>query len=179
MYDKSDLIKETFINALNKKISIYGSIGYFHKKKTENEIFKIVTREEILKFYINRLTSVSGKIPKLKDKKIYNLSFNYNRRKKQTAKQIETVIICAKQNFEIAGGLNLVQIEIEDDRILHMLKRYKNTVYRLTPFGFLFPASLKNNTEQIFVTSRKLGNINKIWINSKIYGLLWIIDLKK
>ena len=45
------------------------------------------------------------------------------KRKKETAKQIETVIICAKQNFEIAGGLNLVQIEIEDDRILHMLKK--------------------------------------------------------
>ena len=42
-----------------------------------------------------------------------------------------------------------------------MLKRYKNTVYRLTPFGILFPASLKNNTEQIFVTWRKLGNNNK------------------
>ena len=143
-------------------------------KKTENEIFKIVTREEILKFYINKditknslsfqLTSVSGKIPKLKDKKIYNLSLTKigEKRKRQTAKQIETVIICAKQNFEIAGGLNLVQIEIEDDRILHMLKRYKNAVYRLTPFGLLFPASLKNNTEQIFVTWRKLGNIKKI-----------------
>ena len=143
-------------------------------KKTENEIFKIVTREEILKFYINKditknslsfqLTSVSGKIPKLKDKKIYNLSLTKigEKRKRQTAKQIETVIICAKQNFEIAGGLNLVQIEIEDDRILNILKRYKNAVYRLTPFGLLFPASLKNNTEQIFVTWRKLGNIKKI-----------------
>ena len=141
-------------------------------KKTENEIFKIVTREEILKFYINKditknslsfqLTSVSGKIPKLKDKKIYlSLTKIGEKRKRQTAKQIETVIICAKQNFEIAGGLNLVQIEIEDDRILHMLKRYKNAVYRLTPFGLLFPASLKNNTEQIFVTWRKLGNIKK------------------
>ena len=38
----------------------------------------------------------------------------------------EMVIICAQQNFEIAGGLNPVQIEIEDDRILNMLKRYKN-----------------------------------------------------
>ena len=142
-------------------------------KKTENEIFKIVTREEILKFYINKditknslsfqLTSVSGKIPKLKDKKIYNLSLTKigEKRKRQTAKQIETVMICAKQNFEIAGGLNLVQIEIEDDRILNILKRYKNAVYRLTPFGLLFPASLKNSTEQIFVTWRKLGNIKK------------------
>ena len=31
-YNKSDLIKETFITALNKKILIYGSISYFNKK---------------------------------------------------------------------------------------------------------------------------------------------------
>ena len=42
-------------------------------KKTENEIFKIVTREEILKFYINKditknslsFQLTSGKIPKV------------------------------------------------------------------------------------------------------------------
>ena len=66
------------------------------------------------------------------------------------------VIICAQQNFEIPGGLNPVQIEIEDDSILNMLKRYKNVVYRLTPFGLLFTASLKNNTEQISITCREL-----------------------
>ena len=45
LYDKSDLIKDTFITALNKKISIYGSMSYFNKK-LENEIFKIVSPEE-------------------------------------------------------------------------------------------------------------------------------------
>ena len=90
MYDKSELITETFITALNKKISFYGSISYFNKK-TENEIFKIVTPEEILKIYVNKyrtknslsfqLTSVSGKLPKRKDKKIYNKK---RRKKKKT-----------------------------------------------------------------------------------------------
>ena len=53
MYDKSNLIKDTFITALNKKILIYGSIGYFNKK-TENEIFKIVFPEELIKFYVDK-----------------------------------------------------------------------------------------------------------------------------
>ena len=44
---------------------------------------------------------------------------------------------------------------------------------------FLFPASVKNNTEQIFVTCRELNDIKKILINSKIYWLLGIIDLNK
>ena len=36
---------------------------------------------------------------------------------------IETVIICAQQSFKIAGGLNQVQIEIDDDRILNIFKK--------------------------------------------------------
>ena len=34
----------------------------------------------------------------------------------------ETVIIQAQQNFEIDGALNLVSIEIEDDRVLNIFK---------------------------------------------------------
>ena len=36
---------------------------------------------------------------------------------------IETIIIKAQQSFEIAGGLNPFQIEIEDDRLLNILKK--------------------------------------------------------
>ena len=77
------------------------------------------------------------------------------------AEPIETVIICAQQSFEIAGRLNPVQIEIADDRILNMLKRHKNVVHRLTPLGLLFPASVKNDTAQIFITCRELDNIKR------------------
>ena len=52
-------------------------------------------------------------------------------------------------------------------------------VYRLTPLGTLFPASVKNDTEQIFITCRELNNVKKSLINSKIYGLIGITDLKK
>lgn len=91
----------------------------------------------------------------------------------------ETVIIRAQQHFEIAAGLNPVQIEIEDGKVLNMLKKYKNAIYRLMPLGILFPASVKNNTEQTFITCRELNGIKKALINSKIYGLLGIIDSKK
>ena len=49
----------------------------------------------------------------------------------------------------------------------------------MRPLGILFPASIKHDTEQIFITSRELNNIKKALINSKIYGLLGIIELKK
>ena len=78
LYDKSDLIKETFITPIQKRILIYGSISYF-RTKTENEIFKIVSPEEYLKFFVDKdknknslsfqLTDTSGIIPNLKIKK--------------------------------------------------------------------------------------------------------------
>ena len=43
----------------------------------------------------------------------------------------------------------------------------------------LFPASIKNDTGQIFINCRKLNDVKKSLINSKIYRLLGTIDLKK
>ena len=74
--------------------------------------------------------------------------------------------------------------------MVNILNRYKNVIYKLTPLGILFPAlvyyfttgyiiSIKNNTEQVFITCRGLNDVKKALINSKIYGLLGIIDLKK
>ena len=45
------------------------------------------------------------------------------------AEPVETIVIRAQQNFDIAGGLNPVQIETEDDRVLNLLKKYKNVMY--------------------------------------------------
>ena len=129
-----------------------------------------------------RLTSINGKIPKLKGNKIHNFSLTKigEKIKRQRAEPIETVIIRAQQSFEITGGLNLKQIEIEDDRVLNIFKKYKNGFYKLTPLGILFRASIKNDTEQIFITCRELNDIKKSLINSKIFRLLLgNIDLKK
>ena len=38
---------------------------------------------------------------------------------------IETIIIMAQQSCGIASGLNSFQIEIENDRVLNMLKQIK------------------------------------------------------
>ena len=173
MYDKSNLIKETYITALNKRISIYGSISYFDKK-TENEIFEIICPENLLKFFVKKntnkdslsfqLTSVSGNLPTLKNQKIHNLSLTQIGRKKNLRMQepTETVIILAQQNW-----------------VLNMLKKHKNVTYKLTPLGIIFPASIKNDTEQVFIMCRKLNKVKKALINSKIYNLIGIIDLKK
>ena len=89
------------------------------------------------------------------------------------------MIIRAQQNFEIVGELNPIQIKIEDGRVPNMLKKHKNLTYKLTPLRIVFPASIKNDKDQVFITCRKLNKAKKALINSKIYNLVGIIDLKK
>ena len=60
-----------------------------------------------------------------------------------------------------------------------MLKKYKNVYYNLTPISILFPASVINNTKQIFVTCRALKNAKVALINWKIYNILGMINLNK
>ena len=55
---------------------------------------------------------------------------------------IETIIIRAQQDFDVDGGLNPIQVEIKDDNIINLFKKYKNVVYKITPVGLLFSASL-------------------------------------
>ena len=101
----------------------------------ENQKIRYLKVSENLKFYADKdttkdslnfqLTSVSGKIPKLQDKKIYNLRLSRigQKRKRQMTEPIETVSTCAQQNFEIACSLNPAQIEIEDDKVLNIFKK--------------------------------------------------------
>ena len=49
LYDKSNMIEQTFITNLNKLISVYGSISYFDKKSI-NEAVEIVSFNNPLKF---------------------------------------------------------------------------------------------------------------------------------
>ena len=79
----------------------------------------------------------------------------------------------------MVGGLNPVQIEIEDDRVINILKKYKNALYKIIPLGLLFPASLKNDTRQIFITGRELSGVKKPILNEKIYDIIAIIDVSK
>ena len=95
------------------------------------------------------------------------------------AELIETIIIRAQQNFDIDGGLNPTEIEIKDDRITNILKKYKNATYKTIPLGLLFPASITNDTRQIFVLGKNLNGVKKSILSQKIFDILAVIDLNK
>ena len=77
------------------------------------------------------------------------------------AELIESVIIWGQQKFELSDILNPVEIELNNNRILNILKKYKNIYYKLTRPGILFPASVTNDTKQIFVTCRESNDAKK------------------
>ena len=78
-----------------------------------------------------QLAHISGKNPKIKDNKIHNFSITRlgKKRKIDMTQPIETIIICAQQNFDTVGGLNPIQTEIEDDRIINILKLHRSVYY--------------------------------------------------
>ena len=92
---------------------------------------------------------------------------------------METVIIRAQQSFDVEGSLNPIQIEIKDNTVINILKKYKNIVYKIILLGLLFPASIKNDTRQIFVLAKKLNGVKKNILNYKYFSILATIDLNK
>ena len=92
---------------------------------------------------------------------------------------VEIIIIRAQQDFDVDGGLNPIQIEIKDDNITNLLKKYKNVVYKITPLGLLFPASVTNSTEQIFILGKNFSGVKKLMLNQKEFDILAVINLNK
>ena len=92
---------------------------------------------------------------------------------------IETVIIRVRQNFEVLGGLNPIEIRISDNSIIRILKKYKNVVYKIIPLGLLFPATIKSDTEEIFVLAKNLNGVKKCILNYKTFDIIGVIDLNK
>ena len=188
--DKSNTIKKTFITALNKQLSIYGSFSYFSgnvsiKKLTLLEVsnaLKFLIEKKVLKDNLKlQIAYVSGNEVRTEDKKVHQFSIMRlgKIQKNMFSEPIETVIIRAQQDFDVVGGLNSIQVQINDETILNILRIYKNVTYKITPLGLLFPASVTNNTSKIFVTSTKLSGAKKAILNYKVYDILAEINTEK
>ena len=128
-----------------------------------------------------QLAQINGSEVKANDNKIHHFSITKleKKRKKYMQKPIETIIIRAQQNVDIDGGLNPIEIEIKGDRITNLLKKYKNVVYKITPLEITFPASITNDTNQIFILDKNLSGVKKSILSKKIFDILAIVDLKK
>ena len=92
---------------------------------------------------------------------------------------IETIIIRAQQDFDVVGGLNPIQIKIRHDTILNSLKKYNNVTYKIIPLRILFPATITNDTNLIFVTGKNLSGVKKSILSFKANNILAEINTGK
>ena len=92
LYDKSNTIKKTFITALNKQLSIYGSFSYF-SGNTSIKNLKLLDVSDSLKFLVEKralkdlklqIAHINGKEVETESKKIND--FSITRLKKQPKK---------------------------------------------------------------------------------------------
>ena len=128
-----------------------------------------------------QLIKVNGTNITLKDKKIHRFSLTKTgkKKKRQCMDPLKTLIIRRQQSFELHNKLNPVQITINNDRVLNILKKNKNSYYKLTPIGLLFSSSVQNDTKQILVTCRELNDAKVALINGKILNVLDVKNLNK
>ena len=72
---------------------------------------------------------------------------------------IEAIMIRGQESFQLLNLINTIQITIDDNRIVNLLKKtHKSLLYIYVNgdiIGILFSASVKNDTEQIFVMCRE------------------------
>ena len=128
-----------------------------------------------------QIAHVNGSEVKTNDKKIHDFSKTKlgKRRKNMLPEPIETVIIRAQQDFDVVGGLNPIQIQISDDTVLNLFRKYKNFACKITPIEILFPTTVTNNTNFIFVTANNLSGVKKGISSYKTYNILAEIDTSK
>ena len=151
---------------------LYGSFSYFSGKTSIKNI-KLIDVINSHKFFIEKkslkdnlklqIAYINGSNVKTEDKKTHDFSITKlgKRRKNMLSEPIETIIVTAQQDFDIVGGLNPIQIQITDDTVLNLLQKYKNFAYKITPLGLLFPASITNDTNHIFISANNISGVKK------------------
>ena len=147
-------------------LDVSNSLKFLVEKKALKEDLKL------------QIAYVNGKEVETEDKEIHVFSITRlkKRRKNMLSEPVETVIIRAQQDFDVVGGLNPIQVQIVDDTVLKILRKYKNVAYKITPLALLFSASIKNDTSHIFVTTTKISRAKKAILNYKIYDILADFD---
>ena len=115
-----------------------------------------------------KITNINRSFPEIKDK---NTLPEIGKKKiKQMNEPIDKVTVRGQQKCDLLDILNLVEIEINDERILNTLKNHKKFYYKLTPIGILFLSAVTNNTKQISVTFREFNNAKVALTNGKTYS---------
>ena len=163
LYDNSNIIKETFISEINKKVPLIGSNSYFDKVNADDKI-KLITSKNRLKFeprensqleYLSfQLQPTFGnKKINLRKKYIDNFSILIIPKKKLEQKRkmdeivVNTLFVKGLQSYDKYTTLNPLDIDFRLNNLHQKLEDYKGYKYRLALVNVLFSAKFENETK--------------------------------
>ena len=178
LYDNQNIINETFVSEVGKKISLIGGVWYFVKPGSSGKI-ELVTSKNKLKFnekenQILPLFSIgiapvlASKKIRFKQEKIKNIliiSAPAKTRKRKMTEVVETLLIKALQNVDNYTVLNPLDIDIRSNYMTEKINSYKGHVYQVLIRYLLFSANITNETQQLFIVCYNLDSTKKALIN--------------
>ena len=178
LYEHDNIIDETFIQRLNKRIQLYGFISIPFAQNKKNHL---VSLKNLLPFRVKnniqkeRLTFQLAYLEKedkilTSDQKIHNLSIVCVEKRNMGFIKKE-IIIEALQSFEKFKKLNPIEIKITDPGIYNKLIVKENTrvKYRFIPNNILISSSVQEETEVIFLIVDGFNDARNIFLNGKLY----------
>ena len=195
LYDDTNIIKETFISELEKKVLLKGSISYFDKVNNENRTELIFSKNK-LKFeekentFLEEITlqlspTFSNKQIKLKKNDINNFAIlivpkqeEVGQKRKMT-KVVDTLLIKGLQNYDKYTTFNSLELNFRSNYLNEKLEDYRGYTYMLTLKNMLFSARFINETQNIFIICHNLNSAKKALINTKRYNILGLVNLNE
>ena len=193
LYDNQNIIRETFISEISKKVSLTGSVWYFVKTDSDGRMklvtsknklnFKIKKSQNLAKFSCGISPVVASKKIDFKNRKINNIliaSVDKKAKagqKRKMAEILDTLLIKALQSYDKYTVLNPLDIDIRSNYMTEKINNYKGYMYEVCTRNLLFSAGIKNDTQNVFLTRDNLNSAKKALINGKLYSLLGIINL--
>ena len=195
LYDTQNLIRENFISEINKQVNLIGRISFFDKiakdgkmqlKKTTDKLKFDVKKNAVISYLeFNLSPNHASKKINFRKREVNNLmvigtvKLAKAGQKRKVTDIVDTLLIKALQSYDKYTILNPLEVNLRSNYLNQKLEDYKGFVYEVMIKNILFSSSIKNETQNIFVTCQNLNRAKKALINEKIYSMLDLINLKK
>ena len=96
------------------------------------------------------IAKVSRQKIETKDQKIHNFQLTkIGKKRKARMTTIDFISIRGQQNFEDDAEINLVEINIKNDKIQHIFEKYEKNSVKFSLEELLFSSAIKNETELV------------------------------
>ena len=188
LYDRSNIIKKTFVNKINEFLPIMCSFGYFGKT-TDIQNIDLISSKTAQRFYIEKniirdtlafeLKHVSGIDLETDNNKLYEILFTRLSKSKKSMNILDFLIIRGQQVFEEGRDINPIEIKIEDNRVRNLFEKYKDNKVSFKFIRLPIASSVVNDTEKIFLQTTGLKSAKYALLNEEYKQIIGIANLKQ